>query len=143
VEAQVSQSQLLTYLQEAVSLDNELNQLRLDQMLRMSQGKTIMLLTQYLDALDNAAALADKATPQKGAPTEGSNPDSGSRRHVNRTEFSGIQMMTMGAMAQSPLMDSPKTRWFITWSTGWPSRSSLDSSAEKGGLISPQNAVNT
>jgi hypothetical protein len=44
-EAQVSQSQLLTYLQEAVSLDRDLNQLRLDQMLRMSQGKTLMVLT--------------------------------------------------------------------------------------------------
>ena len=46
-----------------------------------------MVLTQYLDALDNAAALADKATPRKGAPTEGSGRDLGSRRHVNRTEF--------------------------------------------------------
>ena len=88
-EAQVSQPQLLTYLQEAVSLDNELNQLQLDKMLRMSQGKSLMVLTQYLDALDNIAALADKATPRKGAHIEGSGRDSGSWRHVNWTEFGG------------------------------------------------------
>ena len=86
-EAQVSSSQLLTYLQEAVSLDSELNRLRLDQMLRMSQGKTIMVLSQYLDALDNIAALADKATPRKGAPIEGSGKGSGGGRHVNWSEF--------------------------------------------------------
>ena len=70
-EAQVSQPQLLTYLQESVSLDNELNQLRLDQMLRMSQEKSLMVLTQYLDVLDNIAALADKATPRKGSAHRG------------------------------------------------------------------------
>ena len=86
-EAQVSQPQLLTCLQESVSLDNKLNQLRLDQMLRMSQGKSLMVLTQCLDALDNIAALADKATPRKGAPIEGGGRDLGGRRHVNWTEI--------------------------------------------------------
>ena len=86
-EAQVSSSQLLTYLQEAVSLDTELNRLRLDQMIRMSQGKTIMVLSQYLDALDNIAALVDKASPRKGAPIEGSGKGSGGGRHVNWSKF--------------------------------------------------------
>ena len=142
-EAQVSQSQLLTYLQEAVSLDNELNQLRLDQMIRMSQGKTLMVLTQCLDALDNVAALADKATPRKGAPTEGSGKDSGVDVMLIGLSLVVTQMMTTAAMAQSLLIDSPKTRWSIAWSTGWPLRSSLDLSAGKDGLNSPQNAVNT
>ena len=86
-EAQVSSSQLLTYLQEAVSLDTELNRLRLDQMIRMSQGKTIMVLSQYLDALDNIAALADKASPRKGAPMEGGGKGSGGGRQINWSEF--------------------------------------------------------
>ena len=55
-------------------------------MLRMSQGKTIMVLSQYLDALDNIAALADKASPRKGAPMEGSGKGSGGRQ-INWSEF--------------------------------------------------------
>jgi hypothetical protein len=66
-EAQMSQHQLLSYLQEAVSLDKDLNRLRLDQMLRMSQGKTIMVLTQYMDALNDIAALTDRASPRTGS----------------------------------------------------------------------------
>jgi hypothetical protein len=84
VEAQVSQSQLLTYLQEAVSLDRDLNQLRLDQMLRMSQGKTLMVLTQCMDALDNIAALADEASPRTGS---SGGWDPGNQHKVNWSEF--------------------------------------------------------
>jgi hypothetical protein len=50
-EAQTSQSQLLSCLQETVSLDRDLNRLRHDQMLCMLQGKTTMALTQCMDAL--------------------------------------------------------------------------------------------
>ena len=80
-EAQMSQSQLLTYLQEAVSLDKDMNRLRLDQMLRVSQGKTLMVLTQYMDALDNIAALADRASPRTGG--------SGGRESGGRGKESG------------------------------------------------------
>jgi hypothetical protein len=84
-ETQMSQSQLLSYLQEAVSLDRDLNQLRDDQMFRMSPGKTIMVLTQFMDALNDIAALADKTSPRAGG--SGKTGGSGGRHQVNWTEF--------------------------------------------------------
>jgi hypothetical protein len=59
-DAQMSQPQTLSYLQEAVSMDSELNQLRHTKMIRRSQGKGGMDLTQYMDALDDLAVLARK-----------------------------------------------------------------------------------
>jgi hypothetical protein len=84
-EAQMSQSQLLSYLQEAVSLDRDLNRMRHDQMLRVSQGKTTMVLTQCMDALNDIAALADKASPRTGG--SGKTGGLGSRHRANWTEF--------------------------------------------------------
>jgi hypothetical protein len=85
-EAQMSQNQLLTYLQEAVNLDPDLNQLGLDQMLCMPQGKTLMVLPQYMEALNNIAALADKALPRTGG---SGGRDWGGGCQANWTEFGG------------------------------------------------------
>ena len=135
--------QLLTYLQEAVSLDSELNRLRLDQMLRMSQGKTIMVCSQYLDALDNIAALVDKASPRKGAPIEGGGKGSGGGRHVNWSEFGASSDGDDDSNGSISVDGFTKMKWYITWSTRWVSRSNSDSSAVRNGPSSQQNAVNT
>jgi hypothetical protein len=62
----MSQPQILSYLQEAVSMDSELNRLRHTKMIRMLQGKGVMDLTRYMDTLNNVAVLADGSSPRTG-----------------------------------------------------------------------------
>jgi hypothetical protein len=64
-DAQMSQSQIRIYPQEAVSNDAELNQLWQREMLCLSDGKRPMDLTQCIEALDNIAVLADGSSPRR------------------------------------------------------------------------------
>ena len=66
-ENQLSEPQVINYLQEAVRDDKDLNQLRHREMLRLAEGKPEMGLDRYIEALIDLAILTDQSNPRKNA----------------------------------------------------------------------------
>ena len=66
-ENQLSEPQVINYLQEAVRDDKDLNQLRHREMLRLAEGKSEMGLDRYIEALIDLAILTDQSNPRKNA----------------------------------------------------------------------------
>ena len=66
-ENQLSEPQVINYLQEAVRDDKDLNQLRHREMLRLAEGKPEMDLDRYIEALIDLAILTDQSNPRKNA----------------------------------------------------------------------------
>ena len=66
-ENQLAEPQVLNYLQEAVRDDKDLNHMRHQEMLRLSDGKDAMELGRYIEALTDLAILTDQSNPRKNA----------------------------------------------------------------------------
>ena len=66
-ENQLSEPQVINYLQEAVRDDKDLNQLRHREMLRLAEGKPEMGLDRCIEALIDLAILTDQSNPRKNA----------------------------------------------------------------------------
>ena len=81
-ENQLSEPQVINYLQEAVRDDKDLNQLHHREMLRLAEGKPEMGLDRYIEALIDLAILTDQSNPRKNA-SDGRRPP----RNANRLEI--------------------------------------------------------
>ena len=81
-ENQLSESQVINYLQEAVRDDKDLNQLRHREMLRLAEGKPEMGLDRYIEGLIDLTILTDQSNPRKNA-SDGRRPP----RNANRLEI--------------------------------------------------------
>ena len=81
-ENQLSEPQVINYLQEAVRDDKDLNQLRHREMLCLAEGKPEMGLDRYIEALIDLAILTDQSNPRKNASDGRRSP-----RNANRLEI--------------------------------------------------------
>ena len=81
-ENQLSEPQVINYLQEAVRDDKDLNQLRHREMLRLAEGKPEMGLDRYIEALIDLAILTDQSNPRKNASDGRRSPRSANRLEI-------------------------------------------------------------